>query len=140
MLFSDGKFTMLEVLHDHHERMRRCLSIHRELCAEAEPQSGCLALSRLRITGANADRSRFIAREILPVLQLRAHPDIDRIIDQLSSDLTGRQEAAKAHIGRWSLEAIEQDWAGYKAASARAMASIEERITLEADCLRPVLG
>lgn len=129
---------MLEVLRAHHERIRECLSVHRELCAEVEPQTGRLALSRLRITGANADRSRFMAREILPILQSRVHPDTDRIIDLLSNDFTKRQEAAKAHIGRWSLEAIEQDWTGYKVASTRAIASIEQRITLEADCLRSI--
>ncbi|WP_156025741.1 hypothetical protein [Sphingomonas phyllosphaerae] len=130
---------MLEVLNGHHERMHLCLEFHRELCSEKLPQTGRIALSRLRITAAAAERSRFLAKEILPILQGSSFPDIERLIDQLTADLHGRQAEAKAHIDRWNLEAIERDWPGYQTASRRAMTSIERRITIEAYILKPIL-
>ena len=72
---------MLEVLNGHHERMHLCLEFHRELCSEKLPQTGRIALWRLRITAAAAERSRFLAKEILPILQGSSFPDIERLID-----------------------------------------------------------
>ncbi len=130
---------MLEMLLAHHARLRACLVVHRALCSDPAPQSGRLALSTLRIAAANADRTRFLTREVLPTLQTRAHPACDDLIDRLAVDLATRQAAAKAHGARWDVAAIEEDWAGYQAASTLELASIEERIGLEVDLLVPLL-
>lgn len=130
---------MLEVLRIHHERMRLCLVVHRDLCREDAPQCGRLALSRLRITASAAERSRFLAKEVLPILQESSQPNVDRIIDQLAADLKIRQAAAKSHIDQWELAAIERDWPGYQSASRRVMAGIEQRLKMESDLLEPIL-
>ncbi|WP_153002616.1 hypothetical protein [Sphingomonas endophytica] len=130
---------MLEVLNRHHERMRLCLTFHRELCSENLPQTGRIALSRLRITAAAAERSRFLAREILPILQGSSYPDVERLTDQLAGDLKILQAAAKAHIDQWNLEKIERNWPGYQTTSRRVMTSIEQRLTLEIRIFKPIL-
>jgi hypothetical protein len=130
---------MLAALRTHHERIRECLLLHRALCAQAAPDSGRLALSRLRLSAVNADRSRFLANDVLPLLQSRGDPGTARVIHHLATDLATRQVAAKEYISRWDVMSIERDWDGYKQASARALMSIEQRIRLEVDVLIPIL-
>jgi len=130
---------MLETLRAHHERIRACLLIHRELCSAVAPEGGRLVLSRLRLLTAKAERSRFLARHVLPLLEDSADGVIDELVTRLAIDHAARQDAIKAHLKRWDALSIERDWEAYQAAATRFMASVEERIRLEADALGPTL-
>lgn len=112
---------------------------HRELCSAAMPEGGRLVLSRLRLLTAAADRSRFLARDVLPLLQASADAVTDRTVAHLAVDLATRQGAFKAHIERWDAQSIERDWPAYQEAAARALASVEQRVRLENDTLGPLL-
>lgn len=131
---------LLATLRAHHARIRECASHHDELCRVAKPDSGRVVLSRLRLLNMNADRSRFLAREVLPALQVSTSPSAREVVAHLAADLATRQNTLKAHIERWDAGSIDRDWSVYQQAALRILAAVEERLQIEADALVPLLS
>lgn len=127
-------------LEAHHERILDCVRAHRALCASNEPEAGRLTLSRLRLLAVSADHSRFLARTVLPALQSRADPSIDKLITELGNDLAERQASFKAHVDRWDAPSIERHWDAYRSAAAMILLAIEQRISVETTALSPLLA
>lgn len=127
-------------LEAHHARILDCVRAHRTLCASTEPQAGRLTLSRLRLLAASADHSRFLARSVLPALQSRVDSSIDKVITELGNDLADRQASFKAHVDRWDAPSIERHWDAYRSAAAMILLAIEQRISVEAAVLLPLLA
>jgi len=93
----------------------------------------------LRIAAADADRTRFLTREVLSILEARARPPRDDPTNRLAIDLAIRPGRARrmTPAGMWPRSS--RDRAGYQAASTLELASTEERIGMDVDLLGPLL-
>lgn len=123
----------------HHARILNCVRVHRALCVSTKPEAGRLTLSRLRLLAASADHSRFLARNVLPALQSRAEPPVDKLIADLCADLAERKASFEAHVDRWDAIAIERQWDAYRSAAAIILLAIEQRVLFEDKVLTPLL-
>ncbi|USI72590.1 hypothetical protein [Sphingomonas morindae] len=124
---------------NHHQAIRAAMAELAAALDRASPDFGLLAPARLRLSRASAERSRFLEKLALPRLRAEGDPAIAPQLDRLTEDFARRRLASSDHVATWTTRAIEADWPGYRAASQRIRAMMEERIQLEARILYPPL-
>ena len=129
---------MIDILEDHFTTTGACLATLRQTCTAPVPDIDALCRARHGLISASMTRSRYIQTSVLPRL-VAAMPALAALRDELDRDLSLLRSAMSAHIARWSIAAIRDDWRGYREASARFLARVDERLRRERRVLLPAL-
>lgn len=130
---------MIEQLDQHYAALHQKLSTLRALCRSSVPDIGQLSHARHALMAASMDRTRYLQREVYPLLLRENLTGIAEAIAELNRDLADRRGRVSRYLATWTLVQIKEDWSGYRDASARLARGIEDRIRLEQVALRPAL-
>lgn len=98
------------------------------------------ALSKMRITLARliGRRRALIQCTILPYLDDLTEAEAAQVND-LRLDAAAWAVEFSEHIGRWTRRAVQEDWAGYQAASRRMRNAMLVRVDYSATILYPLI-
>ena len=103
----------LNELKEAHESVLGAIGELAELTRGSVPSKGELASVRWRLSAASLSR-RLIWGRIHAFLSRRvSDPAVDRDLRHLQETDMRLMRTSTEHVGRWSLEAILGDWAGY---------------------------
>lgn len=130
---------MIEQLDQHYVVLRQKLSTLRALCRSSVPDIGKLSHARHELMAASMNRSRYLQREVYPLLLREKLPGVAEAIAALERDLSDRRVRVSRYLATWTLDQIKDDWSGYRAAAVLLARGLEERIRLEEVALRPAL-
>ena len=130
---------MLADLERIHENLLSCLSELELLHQEAKPDRSRLADVRWRLSRASAARTRFIDEKVYPYLLQRVSPSDAHKLKELRTQNLALRTASTAHVGRWTIEQVFDDWLGYRRASSAMAASMRNRVAAEKEILYPLL-
>lgn len=130
---------MIDQLDHHYAALRQKLSTLRALCRASVPDIGQLSHARHDLMAASMDRSRYLQREVYPLLLREKLPGVAEAISKLERDLADRRVRVSRYLATWTLDQIKDDWSGYRAAAALLARGLEDRIRLEEAALRPAL-
>lgn len=130
---------MIDQLDQHYAALRQKLSTLRALCRASVPDIGQLSHARHELMAASMDRSRYLQREVYPLLLREKLPGVAEAISKLERDLADRRVRVSRYLATWTLDQIKADWSGYRDASALLARGLEDRIRLEQVALRPAL-
>ena len=129
---------MAELQTLHKELARRLEEMERVVRA-ASPDMRAVAEVRLQLTRASRRRSEHIECVIFPYL-LASEPQASLgAIEELRKEMAARRATSTDHIARWRPGEIEQDWAGYRAASEAIRTSMRQQIRREQEIIYPLL-
>lgn len=130
---------MIEQLDQHYAVLRQKLSTLRALCRSSVPDIGQLSHGRHELMAASMNRSRYLQREVYPLLLREKLPGVAEAIADLDRDLSDRRARVSRYLATWTLVQIKDDWSGYRAAAVLLARGLEDRIRLEEVALRPAL-
>jgi hypothetical protein len=131
---------MIEALDDHYARLRAKVAAMRVQCRAGAPDSAALSHARHQLMTASLARSRFLKDTVYPALLGTGIDGIGAAVDALDRDLSQHRADVSLHVSTWTPDRIAADWTGYRAASARLMRKIEDRIRREQAVLMPTLA
>jgi hypothetical protein len=105
--------------------------------AKAAPDMGAITAIRMKLTAASRRRATLLEDGLV---QARAVGSDDlKILEPVVSVTREARLKSGAHIGKWTLRAIEADWDGYRRDSAGLRAAMLRQLDLEAQNLDPWL-
>lgn len=131
---------MLDQLKTLHEQL---LDLIEQLATETRksaPDRERLAHVRLRLTRASLQRNQLLESQVYPwLLANLGRPDAEKLTAFRAAG-QGLRTKSSGHIGQWTPERIQRDWAGYREASQAMRATMRERISAEKQLLYPHLS
>ena len=130
---------LLAKLRNAHFAVLKCIAEMEQITAEATPDVIRYTAARLRISQASRER-RLLWQHACRYLHDRVtadHSNDLRHLGMLDSEL-GLWSAA--HIGRWTVKAIESDWIGYRQASRLMRRRMADCVAAEKRLLFPILA
>lgn len=131
---------MIDELDQHFERLRAKVAAMRALCRTGSPDLVRLSRARHQLMTASLDRSRLLTAAVYPALRAAGIAEITPAIDSLDRDLSQHRADVSRHVSTWTPERIAADWTGYRAASARLMRAVDDRMQREQAVLMPPLA
>jgi len=102
------------------------------------PDKSSYATARWKLSLASRHRRSLIGRICQRLTPLVSPDDAATLKGLHQRDMEMLHNSA-AHVGRWTLEAIEHDWDGYRQASRKIRLSMSARIDEEKHLLYPIL-
>jgi len=121
-----------------HAELREAIAGLEALVSQPSPDCETLSAARLSLKKASSRRRSLIECSIYPLLH-DAPPEEAEKIANLRLEMATLMVRSSEHIGRWTVRAICDDWAGYQKASAAMRRSMLQRIDHEAAVLYPLL-
>ncbi|MEI9926658.1 MAG: hypothetical protein WDN44_01730 [Sphingomonas sp.] len=129
---------MLNELRAAHEDLLAALAQLEQLTLQDSPDEAALASTRWQASRASGRRRKIFAAACAFLVDRVS--DSDRIEIQTLQDLNATQlKASTAHIGKWTLQQVIDDWSGYQAVSRRMRASVRELVAADRATLCPLL-
>lgn len=129
---------MLARLKEMHADLRAAIAALKAEVARAARDDEGLSTARLRLSRLSRQRRLLIETEIYPKLGALSPQEAQRIA-HLRTDAGVILTRSSAHIGRWTMRAINADWAGYPQAANAMLGSMLRRIDDEGRALYPLL-
>ncbi len=117
-----------------HRALAFALAALTEETSKAEPDIEALARVRLRLS--KASRRRRMVVDALLAETLRSSAGSDQMYGELRDAIRTARARSTDHIARWSLQAMAEDWAGYRLASLELRRSMRMLIDREAHLLQ----
>lgn len=127
-----------EQLRKIHAELDLALSAMDAASEGASPDRGNYSTSRWKLSVASRNRRSLVGR-ICQCLGPLASPEDKIILDRLYQDDMQMLRHSVAHVGEWTLDAIQQNWVGYREASRKVRATMTARIEEEKRLLYPLL-
>ncbi len=131
---------MIETLDEHYEGLRLRVAAMRAACRDGAPDPVRLSHARHRLMTASLDRSRFLKETVYPALLGTGIDGIAAAVETLDRELSRHRADVSRHVSTWTPDRIGADWTGYRAASARLMRAVEDRMRREQAVLMPILA
>lgn len=132
---SDPKIRDLQTLH---AEMTRLLDAIEFQTSKAAPNMAELTSIRFQLTRASRHRAGLVM-ELIEGSIGHAAPAVKQQLESLRDDLQQARVTSAGHIGRWTMQAIESDWDGYKAASQQIRAKMRSQINRERTILQTII-
>lgn len=130
----------LDELKEAHESLLSAIEKLAQLTRGPLPDKGELAAVRWRVSAASLSR-RLIWGRVHSLLARRVTDlKVDRELRHLQEADMSLMRASTEHVGRWSLAAIIDDWAGYCQASEAMRRKMTYAISEEKRLLYPILS
>ena len=129
---------LLTELRKAHEDLLRAIGDLQELTAGSAPSKGDLVNVRWKVSSASLSRRLLWGRIHMSLsgrVDLAEQQNLRRLQD---ADIDLLRTSTK-HVGRWTSEAILEDWPGYCRESRDMRTKMIEAITLEQRLLFPIL-
>ncbi|CAN5395049.1 hypothetical protein BH10PSE12_BH10PSE12_13610 [soil metagenome] len=130
---------MLVTLTIIHQDIQAAISLLEHLVTQSHPDKGAVAHARWKLSRASGARLKFLEESVYPALVAGATGDEEAAIQNLRTENLPIRAESIAHVGKWHIDAIMADWAGYQQASHAMRASMRARIAKEAAILYPIL-
>jgi hypothetical protein len=121
-----------------HAELREAIAGLEAVVSRPSPDRELLSAARLRLSKASSRRRSTLECSIYPILHDVPQHDAEKIAN-LRLEMATLMVQSSEHIGRWTVRAICEDWAGYQKASAAMRRSMLKRIEHEAAVLYPLL-
>jgi hypothetical protein len=121
-----------------HAELREAIAGLEALVSQPSPHCETLSAARLRLRRASSRRRSLIECSIYPLLD-DVPPEEAQKIANLRLEMATLMVRSSEHIGRWTVGAICEDWAGYQKASTAMLRSMLSRIEHESSVLYPLL-
>lgn len=131
---------MLDQLKTVHEQL---LDLIEQLAKETRkpaPDRERLAHVRLRLTRASLQRNQILENQVYPWLLANLGKSDAEDLTAFRAAGQGLRTKSSGHIGQWTPERIQGDWAGYRKASEAMRGTMRERISAEKQRLYPYLS
>lgn len=132
---SDPKIRDLQALH---AEMTRLLDAIELQTSKAAPNMAELTSIRFQLTRASRHRTALVL-ELVERYVRQTSPAAKKQLESLRDDLQQARVTSASHIGRWTMQAIESDWDGYKAASQQIRARMRSQIDRERTILQTII-
>ena len=129
---------MLSQLKAVHVELRDAIAGLEAVVSQPSPDREPLSAARLRLSKASSRRRSMIECSIYPLLHDIPPHEAEKITN-LRLEMATLMVKSSEHIGRWTINAICEDWAGYQKVSAAMRRSMLKRIEHEAAVLYPLL-
>lgn len=130
-----ANITLLQELDEHHATIEAGMAEIERHCSRAVPDLAELAAARVRLSRASTQRSRLVRDVIVPKLLERADPTLRNELSQMLEAFSAKRVASSNHVATWSSWTIQQNWSGYREASATIRAMMREQIEREREVL-----
>lgn len=129
---------LLHELDDAHSRLQGCFSELLGIFSLPSVDRSELTSCRLRIARLRLSRSLLI-NKITAHLAKAASAEESVLLNQIAEGHQRLLRVASTHTTRWSLEAIEADWDGYRAVTRKLIRNWQEKMGWEEEVLKPLL-
>lgn len=130
--------TLLSQLEEAHEHLSAALAAMEVATRAPSSEKSDYADARWRLSQASRQRRGLVGRICQQLAPQVAPADAAVLKEHHASDLR-MLHASAAHVGKWSMESIEADWAGYCEASRVIRRTMQERLRAEKQLLYPNL-
>lgn len=131
---------LLSELEAHHRELLRAIDELEHQASADVPDNDALWRARVYIARASLRRFNFLESQVYPaILKCSDHAQAAELEDFRE---TGRamRVASTNHVHQWSLDAIFEDWEGYRRASELMRSSMRARVAAEVALLYPQLA
>ena len=129
---------MLTQLKAVHAELREAIAGLEAVVSQPSPDRETLSAARLRLSRASSRRRSMIECSVYPLLH-DVPPEEAAKIANLRLEMATLMVQSSEHIGRWTVQSICADWAGYQKASAAMRRSMLKRIEQEVTVLYPLI-
>lgn len=129
---------MLSNLRAVHQQLLICISDMEQVTSEGAPNPLRYTGARLRISQASLTRRGLFHRISKHLASIVSSADGNALqaLDALDSQ---NARHSTNHVSRWTIEAIQADWAGYQECSLEIRTRMKEGIITEQQVLYPML-
>lgn len=132
-----GHALMLE-LQTAYDELRRCIAELTDVLDLPEPNRARLTSVRLKIATLRLARGPLVGK-IAACLDGKTNSSEAELLRRLRTEHDEMLRNAAAHTSKWSLEAIDLDWAGYRAATRQLLRCWMEKMNWEQEVIYPLL-
>jgi septal ring factor EnvC (AmiA/AmiB activator) len=129
---------LLDQLKRTHAELEAALAAMKQEIQADSPAKSDYATARWKLSQASRNRRALVARICAQLAPRVPEPQAKMLRDHHADDVQMLHRSA-AHVGRWTMESIEADWLGYRAASAEIRATMSRRLEAEKQSLYPIL-
>ena len=129
---------MLSDLRAAHNQLLICVSEMEHVTSELEPNPLRYTGARLRISQASLARRGLVHRIIKHLSRVVSSADAHALQALEATDAQNARQST-THVSRWTVDAIQADWAGYQKGSLEIRTRIKEGIKAEQQVLYPLL-
>ena len=130
--------SFLQQLHRAQSELDLAIMVMEAATEAPMPDKSNYATARWKLSLASRHRRSLIGRICQRLTPLVSPDDAATLKGLHQRDMEMLHHSA-AHVGRWTLEAIERDWDGYRQASRRIRVNMSARIDEEKHLLDPIL-
>jgi hypothetical protein len=117
-----------------HREMRALIDLLAFEGAKPTPDMAALTSIRMKLTGASRRRA-ILLEEALDEARKGGKPGDLALLEKVVAATREARLKSGAHIGKWTLRAIENDWAGYCRDSADVRTAMMRQLHFEANTL-----
>lgn len=132
-----GPALMLE-LQTAYDELRRCIAELTDVLDLPEPNRARLTSVRLKIATLRLARGPLVGK-IAACLDGKTNSSEAELLRRLRAEHDEMLRNAAAHTSKWNLEAIDLDWAGYRAATRQLLRCWTEKMNWEQEAIYPLL-
>lgn len=132
-----GPALMLE-LQTAHDELRRCLAELTDVLDLPEPNRARLTSVRLKIATLRLARGPLVGK-IAACLDGKPNSSETELLRRLRTEHDEMLRKAAAHTSKWSLEAVDLDWAGYRVATRQLLRCWIDKMNWEQEVIYPLL-
>ncbi len=129
---------MLGELKRAHDTLLACIDELERLTQDDMPDREKLARVRWKLSRASVERRRLVDAAC-DLLMANATLIERNRVGTLREDSAETVAASSRHVGRWTMDQVHGDWAGYREASATLRKAMRARILMEQRALYPLL-
>ena len=122
---------MLARLEEYHRQIEAGLAVIRRHCDARVPNSSELAVARSELSSASLARSAFVTDVVVPCLIKNSDVDLRAELSGLLCIFEAKRQISCQHVMLWTVDTIEEDWAGYCAAARSIWAMMEDQVDKE---------
>jgi len=132
-----GPALMLE-LQTAYDDLRRCIAELTDVLDLPEPNRARLTSVRLKIATLRLARGPLVGK-IAACLDRKTDSSETELLRRLRTEHDELLRKAAAHTSKWSLEAVDLDWPGYRAATRQLLRCWIEKMNWEQEVIYPLL-
>jgi hypothetical protein len=129
---------LLDQLRHAHQQLEIALAGMDQAVQAHSAEKSDYAMARWKLSQASRNRRTLVGRICQQLMPLVPPLESETLRNHHSDDLQMLHRSA-AHVGRWTMDNIEADWAGYQEASRQIRATMSERLETEKKRLYPIL-
>jgi len=132
-----GPALMVE-LQSAYDELRRCIAELTEVLDLPEPNRARLTSVRLKIATLRLARGPLVGK-IAACLDGKTNSTEAELLRRLRTEHDEMLRKAATHTSQWSLDAVDRDWAGYRAATRKLLRCWREKMNWEQEVIYPLL-